>query len=98
MGPEPKPEIRVHVHLYYSTIGQPLDNRRAPYELIECILHAMIGTYAFRRPWFIRDLISKRPGRYNVLTKSKALHRDVSEGDILIVEEDVTDVGVFNEL
>jgi len=69
----------VHVRLYYSTIGQPLDNCQTPYELIECVLHAMIG-------------------HYNVLTKSNALHRDVSEGNILIVGEDVTGVSVFNEL
>jgi len=78
-GDPPKPEIRVHVRLYYSTVGQPLDNCQTPYELFECILHAMIG-------------------HYNVLTKSNALHRDVSEGNILIVEEDVADVSVFNEL
>ena len=58
----------------------------------------MIGMYAYRRPWFVRDLISKCIGHYNVLTKSSALHRDVSEGNILIVEEDVTDISVFDEL
>jgi hypothetical protein len=40
----PEPEIRVHVRLYYSTVGKPLHECGTPYELLECILHAMIGT------------------------------------------------------
>jgi hypothetical protein len=39
----PKPELRIHVRLYYSTVGKPLDYCQSPYELIECILHAIIG-------------------------------------------------------
>jgi len=58
----------------------------------------MIGMYAYRHAWFVRDLISKSIGHYDVLTRSNALHRDVSEGNMLIVEEDVTDVSVFHEL
>ncbi|KAF9518873.1 hypothetical protein BS47DRAFT_163746 [Hydnum rufescens UP504] len=74
-----KPELRVHRHLYYSTVGKPLYNCKTPYELIECILHAMIG-------------------HFNVFRKSNALHRDVSEGNILLVDEAVTGVDVFDEL
>jgi hypothetical protein len=46
----------------------------------------------------VRDLIAKGPGHHNVLTKSEALHRDMSEGNILMAEEDVTDLSVFDEL
>jgi len=73
------PELRVHMRLYYSTVGKPLYNCETPYELIECILHAIIG-------------------HFNVLRKSNALHRDVSEGNILLVDEAVTGVDVFDEL
>ncbi|KAF9503010.1 hypothetical protein BS47DRAFT_905205 [Hydnum rufescens UP504] len=37
-------------------------------------------------------------GHFNVFRKSNALHRDVSEGNILLVDEAVTGVDVFDEL
>ncbi|KAF9506916.1 hypothetical protein BS47DRAFT_364425 [Hydnum rufescens UP504] len=33
------------MRLYYSTVGKPLYNCETPYELIECILHAIIGHF-----------------------------------------------------
>jgi len=42
-GPEPKPEMRVHVRLYYSAIGQPFDNCQTPYELLKRIFHSMVS-------------------------------------------------------
>ncbi|GJJ08156.1 hypothetical protein Clacol_002364 [Clathrus columnatus] len=51
------PEERVHAHLVISTQGVPLDNADGPRQLLQAVLHAMIGySVIFNRCWLHRDV------------------------------------------
>ncbi|GJJ08913.1 hypothetical protein Clacol_003133 [Clathrus columnatus] len=51
------PEERVHVRLFISTQGVPLEHARGPRQLLQAILHAMIGySVIFKRRWLHRDV------------------------------------------
>ncbi|GJJ15857.1 hypothetical protein Clacol_010135 [Clathrus columnatus] len=52
-----EPEERVHVRLLISTQGVPLEHARGPRQLLQAVLHAMIGySVIFRRRWLHRDV------------------------------------------
>jgi Fungal protein kinase len=90
-----KIEPRVHIRQYYSTVGNPLNSCDTPYAFFLSIIHAMIGAWTYSEAHLVCALTSVSAiyysGHYNLLSKAHAIHRDVSEGNILAVDEEATE-------
>ncbi|GJJ13659.1 hypothetical protein Clacol_007915 [Clathrus columnatus] len=75
------PEERVHVRLLISTQGVPLEHARGPKQLLQAILHAMIGySVIFKRRWLHRDVSI---GNVLLMKKAKKRKRIMGFEDIL---------------
>ncbi|TDL29912.1 hypothetical protein BD410DRAFT_893123 [Rickenella mellea] len=54
---DPKPELREHVRLMFESEGKPLSQASSPRELLEAILHAIVGYLnMFQMGWMHQDV------------------------------------------
>ncbi|GJJ07763.1 hypothetical protein Clacol_001968 [Clathrus columnatus] len=87
-----EPEQRAHVRLLISTEGGPLKDARNPKELLQAVMHAMIGYWVlFKDGWLHRDVSIG-----NVLLMKTPEKRDEIEGLDNILTEDIR-AKYFNE-
>jgi hypothetical protein len=84
----PKPEERVRTRHLFRTIGRDLLDASSPHELLEGVLHAMIGLYPC--PAIVRSYRSHDDQGYLNYFEQGYMHRDVSVGNVMLLQERLT--------
>jgi hypothetical protein len=79
----PKPEKRVQTRHLYKSIGRDLLSASSPRELLEGILHAMIGVLPHST--HVGHINDDRQGYLNYYEKGY-MHRDISIGNVMLME------------